>query len=35
MKALETTDIEERLVRVEQSLKTPGPNESLFNPEED
>jgi hypothetical protein len=35
MKALETTDVEERLAKVERSLKTRGPNESLFNPDED
>jgi hypothetical protein len=35
MKALETSDIEERLARVEQALKTREPDESLFNPDED
>jgi hypothetical protein len=34
-KALETSDIEERLARVEQTLKTRRPDESLFNPDED
>ena len=35
MKALETSDIEERLARVEQALKTRKPDESIFNPYED
>ena len=35
MKALETSDIEERLAGVEQALKTRRPDESLFNPDED
>ena len=33
MKALETTDLEERLARVEQVLRMRGADESLFNPE--
>ena len=35
MKALETTDIEERLARIEQVLKMRGAEEPLFNPDED
>jgi hypothetical protein len=35
MKALETSDIEGRLARVEQALQKRGPDESLFNPDED
>jgi hypothetical protein len=35
MKALETTEIEERLARVEQVLRMRGADESLFNPDED
>jgi hypothetical protein len=35
MKALETSDIEERLARVEQALQKREPDESLFNPDED
>jgi hypothetical protein len=35
MKALETTDIEERLARIEQVLKMRGAEETLFNPDED
>ena len=34
MKALETTDIEERLTKVEKVLETRGPDESVFNPDE-
>ena len=33
MKALDTTDLEERLARVEQVLQMRGEDESLFNPE--
>ena len=35
IKALETSDIEERLARVEQALKTRKPDESIFDPYED
>ena len=35
MKTLETRDIEERLARVEQALKTRKPDESIFDPYED
>jgi hypothetical protein len=35
MKALETSDIEERLARVEQALQKRRPDESLFDPDED
>ena len=35
MKALETTDIEERLARMEQVLQMRGADESIFNPDED
>ena len=35
MKALETSDIEERLARIEQVLKMRGAEETLFNPDED
>ena len=35
MKALETSDLEERLARVEHALKTRRPDESLFNPDDD
>jgi hypothetical protein len=34
MKALETTDIEDRLARIEQALKTRRVDESTFNPYE-
>jgi transcriptional regulator with GAF, ATPase, and Fis domain len=33
MKALDTTDLEERLAKVEQVLQMRGADESLFNPE--
>ena len=35
MKALETSDIEDRLARVEQVLKMREAEETLFNPDED
>jgi hypothetical protein len=35
MKTLEMSDIEERLARVEQALKTRKPDESIFDPYED
>jgi hypothetical protein len=35
MKALETSDTEERLARVEHALQTRTSDESLFNPEHD
>jgi hypothetical protein len=35
MKALETTDLEARLARVEQALQKRGSDESLFDPDED
>ena len=34
MKALEAADLEERLARVEQALKTRGTDEHLFNPDD-
>ena len=35
MKVLETSDTEERLAKVERALEARGPDESLFNPDED